>query len=485
MSLSKTALKNSVVSISEYALKLLINFITVPIIIRSLGVDSFGIWRSILRASEYFSLSDFRSSQTLKWLIATKKDATIAEKQDWLSTCMFLLVLGVLLILIVSAFLIYLDVIKFDENLTIIFLIAICAQFIMSFANISLAIIQGTNNGYKRFLGIFFINIAVGISIIYFIKNDFGLEGLAISLLFANFSYAIYFVYLSKKIEGKLIFSKIRFNPFTDFYKKTLGFLGWSFAIKALMFGDVILIIYLLGSKVAGEYSLLIFLPQTVVGIVSLISMSAMPGLGKIVGEKKLSDVGKIRHELNFISWFLFCLVSTSLVLFNDDFIHLWVKDDSIKFGFEILLIILMNYFLIFIRNDAFILDLFFSLKVKIVSSLISLILMAILSILLSKNLGIIGICYAVIISRVLLMIFFSYLVRRRLPKKGNLRETLLILLGLVILCSSYLIKFELIQNWINLFISASISVIVTTFILLIFCGSDNRAKLTDRLKRI
>jgi len=485
LSLSRIAAKNSVVSLVEYFVKLFVTYITVPIIIALLGMETFGIWRSLQRVSEDFSLADFRASQTFKWLIATKANASDEEKRGWLVFSMMILVFGVVIFFVLALFLGYAGAFNFNRHSLVVMWILVVAQFIFSLSNIFLAIIQGTNNGYRRIIGVALINISLGLMIYFVLNKGYGLIGVALAFLMTYLFSVLYFIWLSHQVAPWVGLGKFHFIHRKSFIDKTAGFFGWSLILKGIMFGDVLIIAAVLGGEVVGEYALQIFLPQMLVGMVSMISMSAMPGLGKYIENNDTHKVSEIRSELHFLTWFLFSVGAAPILLLNHDFIALWVPEAALVDSHVGLLIILMSYFLMLLRNDAFILDLYFSLRTKLLAGGLSLFVMVTLSYALGKIWGIEGVCLGIIVSRVFLVTFFAVLVKREFEEYGLIEDILKMFFGGLLLTLLHFINIGQAESWILLIGKGALTALVAFGFFLVVSGSSNRKLLMARFHKL
>jgi hypothetical protein len=113
-------------------------------------------------------------------------------------------------------------------------------------------------------------------------------------------------------------------------------------------------------------YSLTKHIPQTIIGLVSVMVTASTPGLGGIIGARRFRKASEVRSELMALTWLTLVVVGTTVVLWNQSFVGLWVGSEHYAGVVPTLAIILMVSQFTLIRNDAAIIDLTLNLRNKV-----------------------------------------------------------------------------------------------------------------------
>ena len=116
-------------------------------------------------------------------------------------------------------------------------------------------------------------------------------------------------------------------------------------------------------------------------------------------------------------SWLLLAAIGSTILLWNRSFIYLWVGESHYAGLWTNVLIVLMIVQLIFIRNDAYVIDLMLQLREKVVMGVIAAIVSIGLSAVLIPKFGIAGMCLGMIVGRMALTISYPFVINRHLGR--------------------------------------------------------------------
>ena len=100
--LTRKAYLNALTSALQYGARLLVGFITVPILVAGLGNYNYGLWQILTRVIGYISSTSAKPTQALKWSLAHQQESNDFETKKTLvgSTLVvwviFLPILGIL-----------------------------------------------------------------------------------------------------------------------------------------------------------------------------------------------------------------------------------------------------------------------------------------------------------------------------------------------------------------------------------------------------
>jgi O-antigen/teichoic acid export membrane protein len=224
--------------------------------------------------------------------------------------------------------------------------------------------------------------------------------------------------------------------------------------------------------------------------LVTIVLAAVMPGLGSVIGEKQFERATALRAEMTAASWLLLAAIGSTILIWNRSFIHLWVGDQHYAGTLTNLLMVLMIVQLIFIRNDAYVIDLTLELREKVVMGAVAAILSISLSAILIPRLGIAGLCLGMILGRLSLSLSYPIVInkrfgRKRLPSLMPAVRPALTMAGMFA-GSAYLSQVLLVNNWLLWATAAGLTFTLALGIAaLVGLSSDVRRPLHKRLSML
>ena len=261
----------------------------------------------------------------------------------------------------------------------------------------------------------------------------------------------------------------------------------WDFIDKLLISSDVIVLGILMHSSVVTNYVLTGYMAQSLTTVVVIMIGAAAPGLGGLIGEKKYNKVTELRKEMMWISNLAGGILGSLILIWNKSFITIWVGNEHYAGFWVNCLLVVAAVQLLFIRNEAYLIDLSLNVRRKAILGLIAALVSIGASILLIQYLGIVGLCVAIVIGRLLLNIAYPYISGKflGLPLSEQFKPMLRpwMALASLFLLSTYVGRYELAKNWVELIVYAGASIPIV-FTVMFFGGfsSDQRVKLARRI---
>lgn len=421
--LTKAASLNAASSVFNYVVFVLVGFVTNPILLTWLGSNLFGIWKICQRLLTYVSAADGRATQALKWTIANKQSLDdVAEKQRdvgcaivvWLRFLPLILVTGSLLTWFSPHFIRGL----LPEYYTVTRLtcgILVFNLVISPLRTIPEALLIGMNLGY-RCTWIHSIGaVTGGILMVTTAYLGWGLVGLATAVFVAGVVRGVVILVVAKK---NLSWFKAN-RPEKQEVKQFLGFsiwiFSWTFINKLMISGDIIILGLVSSAQMVTFYALTSYSMQIAISLSAMLVSAAVPGLGGIVGRGDFAKATKVRAEIMTFSWIITAIVGSLILLWNFSFVKLWVGPGNFVGFAENLLLVVMTTQLIFIRNDAQIVDVSLKIKNKVLLGGVSTIIAFALAFWLGNFMvsPIFGITLGLIAGRMILTLSYPVLVRR------------------------------------------------------------------------
>lgn len=180
---------------------------------------------------------------------------------------------------------------------------------------------------------------------------------------------------------------------------------------------DNILISIMLGTIIVGYYGNYTMITTYVISTVTMLINSFSGSVGSLIASKTKEYSHKVFLEIDFINFILMAIVTVCLNQLLNPFIHLWLRDSRYLLSWEVIALICANNYIISSLDTIYLFRNAFGLfKYGKYNFFFCGILNLILSILLGKSYGIIGILGATFISYFIISTFpFPYY----LYKKG------------------------------------------------------------------
>jgi O-antigen/teichoic acid export membrane protein len=410
--LKQRAYLNTVSSMMDYAANRLTGLFVNPFIIAGLGTSLFGIWQMLGQFTGYVNIADTRSSQVLKWTVAQKKDVATGEELRSDAGAAFVVMLFVMPVVLIAGSIIawYAPYITHAEKADYSLIRIACSLLVFSvlvfkFFELFEAILRGMNLTFKR-MGLRAGIVIVGGGLkVAALALGYGLVGLAVVHLFDTFIIGIsYYIVVKRSVDWFGFSMPNRKNVFR-FGKLSAWYLADAGANMVNSNSDKLLLGIIAGPVTVAYYTLTKFIPAALQGIINRLILGIMPGVGKLLGLKEYDKINAVRKKINSISLLLTTAFGTTIIMFNQSFLHAWVGHEHFAGHTANVLIMIMTIQDTFVKNDACIISATLDIKKKVFLTLISAVLFAGFGVVLVSKMGIAGLCLSLMISRLFLFI--------------------------------------------------------------------------------
>ena len=492
--LTHTAYLNGFASLLDTVVKGGVMAFVTPILVAGLGSSLFGVWQILGRLVTYMHAADGRPTQALKWVIANRHSIDDDEtKRRHVGSAMGVWLLFLPLLAAISAVLIWISPhmtrVGPEQFRTIRIT---CALLVVNFLLIQLislpeAVLRGMNLGYKRLglqAGLNIVGGALSIGALYI---GAGLMGLAAAQAILAALTGLLFLAVVKKYVAWYGVSRPSFAEVKSFLKLSVWWFAWTTIHKFIMASDILILGVVASASAVTTYSLTGFAGITLLSLVTTVLAAVMPGLGSVIGQKQFERAAALRGEMMAASWLLLAAIGSTILLWNRSFVHLWVGDQHYAGTWANLLIVIMIVQLIFIRNDAYVIDLTLELREKVVMGLIAAAVSIALSAVLIPRLGIAGLCVGMILGRLSLTISYPFVINKRFGQKRmpNLARAIrpALTMALMFAAAAYLGEKVLADNWVVWALSGGLTFLLALGIaVLAGLSRDVRSPLKKRL---
>lgn len=457
--LTHKAYLNGFASLLDTVVKGGVMAIVTPIILTWLGSSMFGVWQILGRLITYMHAADGRPTQALKWLIANRQEVDDDEtKRRHVGSAMGVWLIFLPVLAVLSAALVWISpyITKVPDELYTTIRIT-CALLVVNFLLLQLislpeAVLRGMNLGYKR-LGLQAgLNIVGGGLAVLALYVGSGLIGLAASQAILTGLTGVFFLMVVKKYVAWYGVSRPAWGEVRSFLKLSVWWFAWTTIHKFIIGSDVLVLGVVASASLVATYTLTGFASLMLLSLVTIVLSAVAPGLGGVIGRKQFDRLAALRLEMLGASWLLLAAIGSTILLWNRSFIYLWVGENHYAGLWTNVLIVIMIVQLVFIRNDAYVIDLMLQLREKVVMGLVAAVLSVGLSVLLIPRLGIAGMCLGMIVGRLALTISYPFVINRHLGRKWNPKLVRALRPGatmfLMFAASAYLGQVLLVDNW-------------------------------------
>lgn len=421
-SLTKKASLNAFASILDYGARLVLGFLLTPLLVGGLGDYVYGIWKILSSLTGYLTAASGRPTQTLKFTLASMQGSTdYAEKRRqvgsavvvWLLFCPLLFLIGGLLVWFLPGWLHITP--EYMWITRVATAVLVLQMTLLTLADLPHAVMEGENIGYKR-MGMSTVLVLLGgaLNALAIVLNT-GIIGVATSSVITTLFTGLFFLKVTKSTVPWFGLAKPARGALRSFLGLSWWFLLWRLVMQFMMASDSALLGIFASVPLVTGYSLMKYMPETLVNLVAIVAFGIAPGLGGIIGAGDLEKAGKVRGEIQIFTWFTATVIGSLTLLWNADFLKLWVGAGYHAGALENLLLMLMMMQFVLVRNDGNFIDLMLKPRQKVLLGLLAMLFSTGLAIGLMRTLAspIVGLCTGIMVGRLLLSITYPLLIGR------------------------------------------------------------------------
>src|SRR5205085_301060 len=433
-SLTQRASLNVAASLLDYAARIAVNFVVIPILVAGLGRSLYGIWEMLGRLVGYRTAGDGRPTQALRLVVATlqtsddddaKRRYVGAAFVVWMLFLPVILAAGTLLVWLVPAITQAPHALHAAVRLAVALLVV--GLLFANLASLPESVLRGMNLGYKRMGLQAGLEIVGGALTAGAIAVGLGLAGAAGSqIVFAALLGGAFWIVVKRYVPW---FGVAR--PTRADVRSLLGLSAWysvgEAIAKLLLASDAIILGILVSPAAVASYVLTGYAARLAVNVHVLAAGGVIPGIGGVIGRQQYDKAARLRYELLAVTWLFATAVGGAILLWNRSFLALWVGSDNYAGGVVNLLIVLVMAQTTLIRSDAFIIDSALQPRARVYVAGATVAVTIALATLLTWRFGMVGLCVGVLVGRLTQSIAYPMLTHnclRRPPKRplGTLR---------------------------------------------------------------
>jgi O-antigen/teichoic acid export membrane protein len=433
-SLTWRASLNLMQSMLDYSAKLAVGLVVIPILVSTLGRGTFGVWEMLGRLMGYLESTDGRPTQALRLVISNRQSHNdVLDKRRWIGSALAVWVCFLPLWLVAGGLLIWLapSITKIEPSLygTVRAACGILTGGVLLAGLTSLpeSVLRGMNLGYKRMGLQAGLSVLGGALLVGAVSLGTGLVGLATASVLLIGCTGLCFLLL---VRQQLPWFGVE-RPSRDQVRMLLQMSVWiavgDIVAKLLLASDVLVLGMVLSPAIVTTYVLTGYAPLLSVNLHSLAADSVIPGLAGIIGDKSYARAALLRRELLAVTIMFVTAAGCAILLWNRSFVHLWVGAENYAGTWTNLLLVLIAAQTAFIRCDAYIIDAALQPGWRVRVSAIAAVVAVALSVVLTRLLGMPGLCLGILAGRAIQSAWYPMLVRSCLSRTAEAGGTWLI----------------------------------------------------------
>ncbi len=418
--LTRRASLNVVAFAVDFSAKTAVGLVITPLLVDRLGTALYGTWEMLERLAGYVAAGAGRPADALRLLVANRHTVTDGATQRrtlgaalvvWLIFLPLAATSGAVLAWfaphITGAASELYSTIRLSAAL--LFAAVTCGSLLA----VPEAVLHGMNLGYRRMELQAAVNLVGGFFTAGAIWAGLGLAGVAGAQLALAAVSGLCFWWLARTYVTW--FGAAR--PTTGEARSLVGLSAWlsggDLIAKLLLASDVLILGALISPAAVATYVLTAYAPRAAVAIHGSAVGAAMPGLGGLIGERQYARAALVRRELMALTWLFATAVGATILMWNRSFVTLWVGGEHFGGPWVDFLIVLIAVQTVFIRADAYIIDAALRSWLRVVFSAVAVIVTITLAVLLTRALGIAGLCLGLLAGRLTQTVAYPLLAGR------------------------------------------------------------------------
>ena len=423
-SLTRSATLTAVASLLDYGAKLLVGLLLTPLLVSSLGRVLFGVWTMLQQLVVYMNATDGRPTEALRLVISSEQASDdVTQKRRYVGAAFVVWLMFLPVIAVVGGALVWFApaITKVGPELTATVRLT-CALLVLSLlaatlASIPESVLRGMNLGYKRMGWQAGLSVIGGGLMAGAIVLGFGLAGLGIAQVITALLTGLCFWLVVRRFVPAFGVARPTRPEVKSLLTMSAWLTGGTMVTHVLLHSDAIILGMVTSPALVTTYALTRYAVRTATGVFDFTVGAAIPGLGGVIGQRQFERAAQIRSELLALTWLFVTAVGATILLWNRSFMSLWVGEQLYAGAWANLLIVCLTVQTAFIRSDSYILDAALQPRRRVIVSAVAAALTVPISLVLTYAYGLIGLCVAIFVGRLVQTIAYPVLVARYLER--------------------------------------------------------------------
>jgi len=410
--------KGSILRTISAFLKIIIGFFMLPFLIHNLGDSLYGLWILVMSFMSYYTLLRMGLSSAVSRFLSQAVGKNNEDEMSMIASTAFFLYLGISLIMVLATLVlisfgtsVFSNVKQYDASL---FKILILILGINTAIAPPMSVFGAVLVSHLKYTVGEIINIAhllmINCLIFLFISLGKGLIFIALTYFFCNLAKSIYIYFYIKKKHSEVtikwsLFSRKKFKILFTF--SFFAFIS-QFAETLRYKLDTIVITIFIGLAAITYYNI----ASSMINYFSILIIATVGVFGNYVSQEEgRRDFNSIREKFIFvtkINTYISIFVGCSMIFYGKEFIHRWM---GVKYNesYSILLILVIAAIINLSQfTSANVLIGISKNKFLAISNLIEGVFNIIISIILVKYYGLIGVALGTAIPMIIIKLFIQ-----------------------------------------------------------------------------
>jgi O-antigen/teichoic acid export membrane protein len=459
-------------------------FLVIMILTKNFSLETVGIYSFSLSIVEIlFFINKMGSQNSLQYFIPRNNKKEENDKVFFF----FIILSNFIAFLYMALLILFKDVVQGSSTLNFGMLLLLSISFIFlnyieivsslfrALKNINISTLINKNNHNL------FLLITLSVFLLFNFNNDIVLIGSA--MIVSSFLYMIYSYIITKKygfILTKDIFKSLNTKYIKEVLTYSLPVMFTGIVYILLSKVDQVIVGYYIDNESVAKYMVMAKISTLVLVIVQIFSNMFAPILSEKFHQNKINEAEESYHFINNIIWFLSIPVLVFVFLFAKDLILL-LSNESYLDSINVLYILTFGAAISALTgNTGLMLQMGKKQKFEFINTILALIINLVLSIILVKTYGIIGVAFSTMSALVIVNLIKIYAIKKFFNIDFLNKDIIKILLFLTIILP--LIYHLQLNNYITFTIFATMYIIFFYFFIL---DKSAKEKITQLKRKI
>jgi len=378
--------------------------------------------------------------------------------------------------------------VEFVEAVRIALAVLLGNAVLIGLADIPRAVLAEENAGYRRVGLSALIVLLTGLFTVIAVRAELGIAGVALAATAGTLLNSALFISVAKHHVHWFGIRRPSRETVRWIGGKSVGFFFWKWINQFLTAGDVLLVGILGSPAMVTVYSLTKYAPDAVIRLTGFVVNGSAASFGRLLSDERYAKLRRARAELMTATWLITTVSGVTVLLWSPSFLVLWVGPGYDQGSTTTLMITILAAQLMFVRNDASLIDLTLKLRSKVLLGVATIAVTVILLVaFVRSDFQITTLCLALATGRIPMSIGYPCIVGRviGIAPSQQVFPCIRVLLTTTLLFGVAVMLRDSLEalTWLSLSLSVGITVIATISIaMLLGMNSTQQSRIWKRI---
>ena len=332
---TERAAKTAIVTVIQTFVSLVVGLVSVPILVKTLGRDAYGVWLLLGQMISYLALIDFGNASIAKLKLASPGgDDERADKQDVLTTALLGVIVTTPLVALAGAAIATWASRRYAAEFLPITSIAgaaailVLAFLVMRFASLPTFALFGANMEYRSAFNRMVITTANSVLDIVAALGGFGIIGLACNRLLAQIALGVNLQRAANRFVPWYGFARFDWPKLGPLLKQNAYCLFAQWGNTLVEAVDILVVGLAVGAEAVPVYTITSTLPRLLFMLFNQAMSGANAGLVSLYASGEKQRFHFIRTQQEIVTLACLAVVGAGTLAVNRGFVGLWVGPD-------------------------------------------------------------------------------------------------------------------------------------------------------------